>query len=121
MTNNTNNRPTGTTVQLLDLTKLNSIVEAKTEGDFETIAFQFSGVIFNSAGEMRTINQEGVQDKIDDEGKIAVYTAWGWIDFTPEEIKSAISEATIDLSKMIRVFGQRLETNFYIAREWATS
>lgn len=79
-----------------------------------------TGVIVNKEGVVRLINTEGVQSTLH-EGTLAIYTHGGYVLRTPEEVSAMQTSVTVDLSEFVRVFGQRLETNFYLAYEWANS
>jgi hypothetical protein len=117
------NRPTGATVQLLDLEKLTAIWAARQPDreEGQELGFLASGLITNSKGEIHTINTEGVQDYNNSDGKgdgVAVYTFWGWLNFSEEELKASLTGETIDLADFVRTFGSRLEVNFGLAYDW---
>lgn len=124
-------RYTGVTVEMLDLEKLASIFRnhpddaiRSTRNGFTADSFMQTGIILNNEGFLRTINDEGVSDRgmTGDEftDTFAVYTFFGYIEFTRAQIESALLGETVDLSSLIRVFGDRLERNFRLAYNWAT-
>lgn len=118
MTNNTS-RATGTKVQLLDMAKVLTLWQTAADSTSDP-SFLASGLITNVSGEVRTINSEGVQGIIR-EGTLPVYTWAGYLEFTPAELKTALSGEEVDLADYIRTFGDRLERNFYYARTWSLS
>lgn len=107
-------RQTGIKVHMIDREKL---------GFYKDSAL-VSGVIYNPEGHMRTINTEGVTDNgmhnEEFSDAFAVYTWTGYKEFSRTEIEAALTGTTVDLSTFIRVFGDRLERNFYYAYSWAT-
>jgi hypothetical protein len=132
--NNTNNttqkdktmtRTHGVTVKLIDPVKL-----ATAHGAADPNYFLTSGIIENAAGQMRTINDEGVQDTgqvMNADGEwidgdyYTVYTWSGYLVFSEATIRECLSGETVDLADFVRVFGDRLERNYGIAFRWATS
>ncbi len=118
-------RTHGVTVKLIDPVKL-----AHAHGAAEPEYFLHTGIIENMAGEMRTVNYEGVQDTGQvknadgewiDGDSYAVYTWSGYLEFSEATIRECLSGETIDLADMVRVFGDRLERNYGLAFRWATS
>lgn len=105
-------RTKGVMVKIIDTNKL-GVTDALT-----------TGVITNCAGDIRTINEEGVQDNGVGKDNIftgyAVYGFIGYHEFTRDEIENAMTDEAIDLSEFVRVFGDRLERNFSLAYYWAT-
>lgn len=123
-------RANGVTVYILNRDKLAERYNAANGTDINGGAFLSSGVIINMAGETRTINTEGVTDT----GQVknaqgewisgdsyAVYTWSGYLEFTLETLQDCLTNETVDLSQYIRTFGDRLERNFSLAFNWATS
>ena len=112
------NRTPGVIVHLLDRDLLSAACGGRVPAD----SFMHTGIIHSKNDGYRTINTEGVSDKRDDHGKIAVYVNYGgWIDFSYSEIADCVSGETIDLSSFVRTFGDRLESNFALAYRWATT
>lgn len=115
-------RETGITVKMLDMVaiaeELSKVSDTKVDPDH----LLTTGIITNRAGMVRTINGEGVMDRGYENGvftnRFAVYTWGGHVTMSLEELMSFVTEETVNLDEFIRVFGARLETNFYLAAQF---
>jgi hypothetical protein len=122
-------RETGVFVDLIDRQKLADIITKKTGETCDANWFLDSGIIsahYNDKLEIRTINTEGVQDRGFNSDRVfvdqfAVYTFFGYYEFTKAELMACMAGKSIDLSEFVREFGQRLENNFWLAYEWVSN
>jgi len=123
-------RAHGVTVHMLNTEKLAELFRnAGDDADRETRKgitgdyFMETGIMVNPECYIRTINYEGVSDRgmVNDvfNDQFAVYTNYGYIEFTESQLRECLTETTIDLADFIRVFGDRLERNFSINYNWA--
>ncbi len=64
------------------------------------------------------VGTEGVGYFADENGKYPIHFQldWGWqyLDVSGDELASLLSRETIDLADLVRVFGDRLDNNFYL-------
>jgi hypothetical protein len=80
-------------------------------------------LLVRSDGAMRMVHYEGVAYEVTDE------KPWRWNDyapcdvFSPEELMRVVAgiEERVDLADWVRVFGARLESNFWQIVRWAES
>ena len=112
------NRTKGVMVHLLDLDKANAyfanmIPEYNGKVDYMAVVVTEKG--------LATLCTEGVGWNADAEGKVPINISWGmsqgYIDIPVEDLAGLVSDEMVDLADFIRVFGDRLENNFYI---WKT-
>lgn len=111
-------RTKGTMVHLLDLDKANAYF-ANTVPEYNG-KVDYMAVVVTEKG-LATLCTEGVGWNADAEGKVPINISWGmsmgYIDIPIEDLEGLVSDEKIDLADFIRVFGDRLENNFYI---WKT-
>lgn len=116
-------RTFGTIVHLLDVEKATEFIKNRFQDpDAQITADQMA--IVNGEKGLATVIDEGVGWFADKNGGIPI-NYWGknggngYIDITADELKTLISDKTIDLADHIRVFGDRLENNLYIWQSYA--
>lgn len=112
------NRTKGVMVHLLDQTKADEYL-SKIVPDYYGKA-DYMAVVVTKKG-LATLCTEGVGWNADANGKVPINCSWGmstgYIDIPVEDLDSLVSDEMVDLADFIRVFGDRLESNFYI---WKT-
>lgn len=116
-------RTFGTIVHLLDQDKATKFIKDRFQ-DPEADIKADRMVVVNGEKGLATVIDEGVGWFADKDGGIPInywgkYGSGGYIDVTADELKTLISDETIDLADHVRVFGDRLETNLYIWQSYA--
>jgi hypothetical protein len=116
-------RTFGTIVHVLDVEKATKFIKDRFEDPEANITAERMAIVNGEKG-LATVITEGVGWFADKDGGIPI-NYWGkngnngYIDVTAEELKTLISDETIDLADHVRVFGDRLETNLYIWQSYA--
>jgi hypothetical protein len=116
-------RTFGTIVHVIDVEKATEFIKNRFENPEADIKADRMAVV-NGKNGLATVLDEGVGWFADKVGGIPI-NYWGkngnngYIDVTAEELKTLISDETIDLADHIRVFGDRLETNLYVWQQYA--
>jgi hypothetical protein len=117
-------RETDTVVHVIDVEKATAFIKERlgAPADYNITAEEMA--VVNGAKGPATVLDEGVGWYADANGGIpinywGINGAGGYIDITVDELKSLISDKTVNLADHIRVFGDRLENNFYIWRNYA--
>lgn len=108
----------GTVVHLLDPIKTAEFIKRHYSNQSTEITAE-PMVVVNGKNGLATVISEGVGWYADENGNVPVnYHAGqfnsGYQDISVEELKTLISDKTIDLADFVRVFGDRLENNFYL-------
>jgi hypothetical protein len=108
----------GTVVHLLDPIKTAEFIKRHYSNQSTEITAE-PMVVVNGKNGLATLISEGVGWYADENGNVPVnYHAGqfnsGYQDISVEELKTLISDKTIDLADFVRVFGDRLENNFYL-------
>jgi hypothetical protein len=123
MTDRYSSRTFGTIVPLLDVEKATQFIKDKLDApDLDITAEQMA--IVNGKNGLATVITEGVGWFADKDGGIPI-NFWGkngnngYVDVTADELKTLISDKTIDLADHVRVFGDRLENNLYAWQAYA--
>ncbi len=116
-------RTFGTIVHVLDVEKATEFIKNRFENPEANITAERMAVVNGEKG-LATVITEGVGWFADKDGGIPINYFGkngnnGYIDITAEELKTLISDETIDLADHVRVFGDRLETNLYIWQSYA--
>ena len=116
-------RTKGTIVHLIDVEKATALIKQRFNNQDADITAERMAIV-NGKNGLATVLDEGVGWFADKNGGIPI-NYWGkngnngYIDVTAEELKTLISDETIDLADHIRVFGDRLETNLYVWQQYA--
>jgi hypothetical protein len=123
MTDRYSQRTFGTIVHLLDVEKATQFIkDFYNDQEFDVTAERMA--IVNGENGLATVITEGVGWYADKDGGIPI-NYWGkngrngYIDITADQLKTLISDETIDLADHVRVFGDRLETNLYLWQNYA--
>jgi hypothetical protein len=121
MTDRYSSRTFGTIVHVIDVEKASAFLKDKLGTDLEIQAERMA--VVNGEKGLATVMNEGVGWYADSEGVLPI-NYWsgnssGYLDITPEELATLISDETVDLADHVRVFGDRLETNLYIWQNYA--
>jgi hypothetical protein len=116
-------RTFGTIVHVIDVEKATEFIKNRFENPEADIKADRMAVV-NGKNGLATVLDEGVGWFADKVGLLPINYYGkngnsGYIDITPEELKTLISDETIDLADHIRVFGDRLETNLYVWQQYA--
>lgn len=118
-------RETDIVVHVIDTDKATAFIKERLNAPEDSeIRADLMAVVNGDRG-LATVVTEGVGWFADANGGIPInywsggYGSGGYIDITEEELKSLISDETVNLADHIRTFGDRLETNFYIWRQYA--
>ena len=117
-------RERGTIVHTLDENSALALIRSKL-GKPDADVTPENMVVVNGRNGLATVITEGVGWFADKNGGIPInfysgnYGSGGYVDVTEEELRGVISNETVDLADHIRVFGDRLETNFYIWQQYA--
>ena len=102
-------------VTLLDRDKTTALIRNKFDND-RYVAERM--VIVNGNKGVATVCTEGVGWYKDDKGYTILFddiNSFGmWTEISDDELVSLISDEQIDLAEFVRMFGDRLENNFYI-------
>lgn len=116
-------RTFGTIVHVLDVEKATQFIKDHfNDQTFDVKAERMA--IVNGKNGLATVVTEGVGWYADKDGGIPI-NYWGkngqsgYIDITVDQLKTLISDETIDLADHVRVFGDRLETNLYLWQNYA--
>lgn len=116
-------RTKGTVVHLLDPIKTAEFIKRHYSNQSTEITAE-PMVVVNGKNGLATVVSEGVGWYADENGKLPVnyyvgsYNS-GYQDITVEELKTLISDKTIDLADFVRVFGDRLEVNLSLWQNYA--
>jgi len=117
------NRVKGTIVHLLDPEKTTAFIKRHYSNQSADVKAE-PMVVINGKNGLATMVSEGVGWFADENGKLPVnyyvgdYNS-GYQDITVEELKTLISDKTIDLADFVRVFGDRLENNLALWQNYA--
>jgi hypothetical protein len=116
-------RTFGTVVHVLDVEKATEFIKNRFEDPEANITAERMAIVNGDRG-LATVITEGVGWFADKEGGIPINYYGkngnnGYIDVTADELRTLISDETIDLADHVRVFGDRLETNLYIWQSYA--
>ena len=118
-------RETDIVVHVIDTTKATAFIKERLNAPEESTIKADLMAVVNGRNGLATVLTEGVGWFADKNGGIPInywsnnYGSGGYIDVTAEELKTLISDETVNLSDHIRSFGDRLETNFYVWRQYA--
>ncbi len=118
-------RETDIVVHVIDTTKATAFIKERLNAPADSNIEADRMAVVNGRNGLATVLTEGVGWFADKNGGIPInyysgnYGSGGYIDITEDELKSLISDETVNLADHIRVFGDRLETNFYIWRQYA--
>ena len=116
-------RTFGTVVHVIDVEKATAFIKERFENPEANITAERMAIV-NGKNGLATVLDEGVGWFADKVGGIPINYYGkngnsGYIDITAEELKTLISDETIDLADHVRVFGDRLETNLYVWQQYA--
>ena len=112
-------------VHVIDVTKATAFIKERLNAPEDSNIQADRMAIVNGEKGLATVVTEGVGWYADANGGIPInywngnYGSGGYIDITEDELKSLISSEVVNLAEHIRTFGDRLETNFYIWRQYA--
>ena len=102
-------------VTLLDRDKTTAFIRNKFDND-RYVAEPM--VVINGRKGLATVCTEGVGWYKDDSGYTILFDDINyigmWTEISDEELASLISDEQTDLAEFVRMFGDRLENNFYI-------
>ena len=118
-------RETDIVVHVIDTDKATAFIKERLNAPEDSNITADRMAVVNGEKGLATVVTEGVGWFADANGGIPInywsgnYGSGGYIDITEEELKSLISDETVNLAEHIRSFGDRLETNFYIWRQYA--
>jgi hypothetical protein len=116
-------RTFGTVVHVLDVEKATKFIKDKLDAHDLNITAERMAIVNGEKG-LATVITEGVGWYADAQGGIPI-NYWGkngangYVDVTVDELRTLISDETIDLADHVRVFGDRLETNLWIWQNYA--
>lgn len=116
-------RTRGTIVHVIDVEKATEFIKNRFEAPDLDITAERMAIVNGEKG-LATVITEGVGWYADAQGGIPI-NYWGkngnngYIDITADELRTLISDETIDLADHVRVFGDRLETNLEIWQGYA--
>jgi hypothetical protein len=111
-------------VHVIDTVKATAFIKERLNAPEDADITAERMAIVNGKNGLATVVTEGVGWFADKNGGIPI-NYWsgqfssGYIDITEDELKSLISSEVVNLADHIRTFGDRLETNFYIWRQYA--
>ncbi len=118
-------RETDIVVHVIDTTKATAFIKERLNAPEDSeIKAEYMAVV-NGRNGLATVVTEGVGWYADKNGGIPInywtnsYGNGGYIDITEDELRSLIADETVNLADHIRAFGDRLETNFYVWRQYA--
>jgi hypothetical protein len=116
-------RTFGTIVHVIDVEKATEFIKNRFENPEANITAERMAIVNGEKG-LATVLTEGVGWYADAQGGIPINYYGkngnnGYIDVTADELRTLISDETIDLADHVRVFGDRLETNLYIWQSYA--
>ena len=112
-------------VHVIDTVKATAFIKERLNAPEDSNIEADRMAIVNGKNGLATVVTEGVGWFADKNGGIPInyysgnYGSGGYIDITEDELKSLISAEVVNLADHIRSFGDRLETNFYIWRQYA--
>ena len=112
-------------VHVIDTVKATAFIKERLNAPEDANIEADRMAIVNGKNGLATVVTEGVGWFADKNGGIPInyysgnYGSGGYIDITEDELKSLISSEVVNLADHIRSFGDRLETNFYIWRQYA--
>jgi hypothetical protein len=112
-------------VHVIDTVKATAFIKERLNAPEDSEIKADRMAIVNGKNGLATVVTEGVGWFADKNGGIPInyyaggYGSGGYIDITEDELKSLISSEVVNLAEHINVFGDRLETNFYIWRQYA--
>ena len=112
-------------VHVIDTVKATAFIKERLNAPEDADIHAERMAIVNGEKGLATVVTEGVGWYADANGGIPInywsgnYGSGGYIDITEDELKSLISSEVVNLAEHIRTFGDRLETNFYIWRQYA--
>ena len=112
-------------VHVIDTVKATAFIKKRLNAPEDSEIKAERMAIVNGKNGLATVVSEGVGWFADKNGGIPInfysggYGSGGYIDITEDELKSLISSEVVNLADHIRAFGDRLETNFYIWRQYA--
>ena len=117
-------RETDIVVHLIDRDKARDLIIQKRGFEADAPIHAEYMVVVNGEKGLATVITEGVGWYADKDGGIPInywgkYGSGGYIDVTTDELRTLISDETIDLADHVRVFGDRLETNLYLWQNYA--
>ena len=118
-------RETDIVVHVIDIDKATAFIKERLNATEDSNITADRMAVVNGERGLATVVTEGVGWYADANGGIPInywsgnYGSGGYIDITEDELKSLIADETINLADHIRAFGDRLETNFYIWRQYA--
>lgn len=118
-------RETDIVVHLIDRDKARDLIIKKRGFEADAPIHAEYMVVVNGEKGLATVITEGVGWYADKDGGIPInywtgqYGGGGYVDITEDELRTIISDETVNLAEHIRTFGDRLETNFYIWRQYA--
>ena len=118
-------RETDIVVHVIDTDKATAFIKERLNAPEDSNIIADRMAVVNGEKGLATVVTEGVGWFADANGGIPInywsgnYGSGGYIDITEEELKSLISSEVVNLAEHIRTFGDRLETNFYIWRQYA--
>ena len=116
-------RTRGTIVHVIDVEKATEFIKDYFQDPDANITADRMAIV-NGKNGVATVIDEGVGWYADANGKLPINYygmngSGGYIDITPYELATLISDETIDLADHVRVFGDRLETNLEIWQGYA--
>lgn len=112
-------------VHVIDTVKATAFIKERLNAPEDSEIQAERMAIVNGKNGLATVITEGVGWFADKNGGIPInfysggYGSGGYIDITEDELRSLISSEVVNLADHIRSFGDRLETNFYIWRQYA--
>lgn len=112
-------------VHVIDTVKATAFIKERLNAPEDANIEADRMAVINGKNGLATVLTEGVGWWADKNGGIPLnyyngnYGAGGYIDITEDELKSLISSEVVNLAEHIRSFGDRLETNFYVWRQYA--
>jgi hypothetical protein len=118
-------RETDIVVHVIDTTKATAFIKERLNAPADSNIEADRMAVVNGRNGLATVLTEGVGWFADKNGGIPInyysgnYGSGGYIDITEDELRSLIADETVNLADHIRAFGDRLETNFYVWRQYA--
>ena len=108
-------RPKGRLIRLLDQEKVKAFLEAKFP-DLPVRVGQYAIAVGKDGAAI--VGTEGVGYFADNDGNYPIHFLLDWghtyIDVSGADLASLLSRETIDIADLVRVFGDRLENNFFL-------
>lgn len=118
-------RETDIVVHVIDTAKATAFIKERLNAPADSNIEADRMAVVNGRNGLATVLTEGVGWFADKNGGIPInyysgnYGSGGYIDITEDELRSLIADETVNLADHIRTFGDRLETNFYVWRQYA--